>query len=143
MKKLLFVCLLLTSQLGYSAYLTEVKVTGEKIIGCGLNKDSVTSALIGTMRYNRINVTEKDGDVYLYHQVTALEIPGGCAVNVSIEFTMFENVFVKNLKKKIFSQVQLCGSNYLLTGPKYDMQVRVNDTAKDLAQKCLIQISKE
>jgi hypothetical protein len=95
------------------------------------------------MRYNRINVTEKDGDVYLYHQVTALEIPGGCAVNVSIEFMMFENIFVKNLKKKIFSQVQLCGSNYVLTGPKFDMQVRVNDIAKDLAQKCLIQISKE
>lgn len=143
MKKLLFIFFLLLSQYGYSAYLTEVKVIGERVSGCDLNEDSVTAALIGTMRYNRVNVTESDGGVYLYHQVNAMDVAGGCAVNVSLQFIVYEYVFVKNLKKKIMSQAELCSYNHLMTGPKYNMQTRVNDIAKELAQKCLIRISKE
>lgn len=143
MKKLLFACFLMVAQSSYSADLTEVRISGEQITDCGLSTDSVTAALAGTMRYNRINVVEKWGSVVLYHQVTAMNVSGGCAASVRVDFRVYEHVFVRNLNKKIMSSAVLCGSLELLTGPTHNIQRRVNDSAKDIAQQCLLKISKE
>lgn len=143
MKKLLFACLLMVAQSSYSADLTEVRISGEKINGCNLSMNSVAASLGATMRYNRINLTEKFGGVNLYHAVTAHSNGGQCATFVKVEFKIYEYVFVKNLNQKIMSSVVLCGNGTLLTGPSYDMQTRVNDAAKDMAQQCLLEISKQ
>jgi hypothetical protein len=142
MKKLLLVCLLTIAQSSYSADLTEVRISGEQITDCNLSRDSVTAALASTMRYNRINVTENRGGVVLYHQVTALNTSGGCAVALKMEFKAYEFVFIKNLNKKVMSSVVICDRGNLLTGPVHSMQTRVNDSLKDSAQQCLLEISK-
>lgn len=144
MKKLLFIYLLTIAQFGYSANLTEVNVFGEKVTDCNLSTASVTAALTGTMRYNRINVTDNFGGVvYLYHQVTAANISGGCAANVKIEFKVYEGVFVKNLNKKVTTNAVICSENSILIGQISTFQTRVNDAAKDMAQQCLLEISKK
>lgn len=143
MKKLVFVFLLAIANVVYSEDLTQVNVFGEDINGCGLRSESVTAALVGTMRYNRINVIKGFGGVNLYHQITAMDIRGGCAANVRVEFKTFEYVYVANLNKKIMSNVVLCGNVMLLTGPEHNMQTRVNNSAKELAQECLLKISRE
>ena len=142
MKKLLLVCLLTIVQSSYSADLTEVRISGEQINSCNLSRDSVSAALGAAMRYNRIKLTENLGGVVLYHAVTAQTINGGCAAVVKVEFKVYEFVFVKNLNKKIMSGAVLCGNGTLLTGPTYDLQTRVNNSAKDMAQQCLLEISK-
>lgn len=143
MKKLLFACLLMVAQSGYSADLTEVRISGEKIKNCNLTTESVSAALGATMRYNRINLTESYSGVVLYHAVAASNISGGCAAYITVEFKVYDFVFVKNLNKKIMTGAVLCGQGTLLTGPTYDMQTRVNDSAKDMAQQCLLEISKQ
>jgi hypothetical protein len=143
MKKLLLVFFLTIAQSAYSANLTEVNIYGEKISDCSLTNASVSAALAGTMRYNRVNVTEKISDIGLYHRVTSVKINGGCAVSVQLEFQVFENILVKNLNKKIMTNAVLCGKNELLAGPIYDMQTRVNNSASDMAQQCLLEISKK
>lgn len=143
MKKLLFICLLVFTQTTYSADLTAVDVFGETIDACGLRSDSVTAALVGTMRYNRINIKKSPFGVNLYHQVTAMNIRGGCVANVRVEYKVYESVFVENLNKKIFSSAVLCGKVILLTGPEHNMQTRVNDEAKAIAQECLLEISQK
>ncbi len=143
MKKLFFTFLLIIAQSSYSANLTEVKITGEKILGCNLSTDSVSAALVGTMRYNRINITDKTSGVYLYHNVTAMNINGGCAASLVVEFKVYEYVFIKNLNKAIMTGSILCSNGTLLTGPTHNMQTRINDAAKDMAQQCLLEISKQ
>ncbi len=143
MKKLLLVCLLTIVQSSYSAELTEVRVSEERITDCNLSKDSVTASLVGTMRYNRINVTESRGGVVLYHQVTALNTNNGCAVAAKLEFKVYEYVFIKNLNKKVMSSVVICDRGNILTGPTHSMQTRVNDSLRDLAQECLLEISRQ
>jgi hypothetical protein len=143
MKKLLLVCLLTIAQSSYSADLTEVKIFGEEIKDCNLSKDSVTAALVGTMRYNRINVTENRGGIVLYHQVTALNINGGCAVSAKLEFKVYEYVFIKSLNKNVMSSVVICDRGTILTGPTHNMQTRVNSSLRDIAQECVVEISKQ
>jgi hypothetical protein len=142
MKKLLLVCLLTIAQSSYSADLTEVNIFGEDITGCNLSSDSVTASLLGTMRYNRINVSKGFNGVNLYHQVTAMRVQGGCVANVRVEFKVYDYIFVKNLNKKVMSNAVICGNVFLLTGPEHNIQTRVNDSAKEIAQKCLLEISK-
>ncbi len=142
MKKLLFTCLLIIAQSSYSANLTEVNIFGEDIPECNLSSDSVTASLLGTMRYNRIDTNKTFNGVNLYHQVTAMKIQGGCVANVRVEFKVYEYIFVKNLNKKVMSNAVICGKVFLLTGPEHNMQTRVNDSAKEIAQKCLLEISK-
>lgn len=143
MKKLLFTCFLMVAQSSYSADLTEVNIFGEDITGCNLSSDSVTAALLGTMRYNRINIKKSIDGVNLYHQVTAMNIRGGCVANVRVEFKVYEYIYVRNLNKKIMSNAVICGNVILLTGPEHNIQTRVNDSAKEIAQQCLLKISKE
>ena len=142
MKKLLFICLFTIAKIGYSADLTEVRILGEQISDCNLSRDSVTAALVGTMRYNRINVTENRGGVVLYHQVTALNTNGGCAVAAKLEFKVYEYVFIKSLKKNVMSSVVICDRGTILSGPTHSMQTRVNSVLRDLAQECVMEISK-
>lgn len=143
MKKLLLVCLLIIAQSSYSADLTEVKISGEKISECNLSRESITASLAATMRYNRINVTENHGAVVLYHQVTGLNTSGGCAVTARLEFKVYDFVFIKNLNKKVMSSVVICDRGNILTGPTHSMQTRVNDSLRDLAQECILEISKQ
>ncbi len=143
MKKLLLVCFLTIAQSSYSADLTEVKISGEQIKDCNLSRDSVTAALVGAMRYNRIKITESFNGVHLYHSVTALNINGGCAASVVVEFKVYEYLYIKNLNKNIMTGAVICGDGTLLTGPTHNMQTRVNDAAKDMAQRCLLEISKQ
>jgi hypothetical protein len=143
MKKLvIFLSFYLFTLNASSLSLERVNVFGEKISACGLDSDSVTASLASTMRHNRILPGK---GVNLYHQLTAINIGDGiCAVNINLSFYIIEfDIFVPTLKRKLQADVTLCQRNELLTGPMFNLQIRANESAKKLADLCLLDIERK
>jgi hypothetical protein len=94
------------------------------------------------MRYNRIGLSN-ESKVHAYHQITVLEISGGCAatVNFQIYFNSFANLPQQN-NKRVFLKNLLCSQVYLLTGPRHNFGTRVGDSLKESVDSCINDISK-
>ena len=124
--------------------LDEVDVFGEKIDDCGLSSDSVTASLASLMRYNKISMGRSLKSINLYHQVTALDMGNTCSASLYISFYTYESkIFVPTFKRNLSADVVLCNKSMMLAGPKYDLQSRINDRAKGLAEQCLLIIDKK
>ena len=144
MKKILIFILILFCSKTYGLTLDEVDVFGEKIDECGLSSDSVTASLASLMRSNKIPMGRSLKSINLYHQVTALDLGNTCSANLYISFYSYEpKIFVPTIKKNLSADVVLCKKTILMTGPKYDLQSRINDRAKGLAEQCLLIIDKK
>ncbi|MCF8194474.1 MAG: hypothetical protein K9J38_00585 [Polynucleobacter sp.] len=143
MKILIFILILFCSKT-YGLRLDEVDVFGEKIDSCGLSSESVTASLASAMRYNKIPMVRSIDAITLYHAVTALEMGNSCSANLYISFYIYEpKIFVPTIKRNLSADVVLCKKNMLLVGPKHDLQRRINDGAKELAEQCLLTIDKK
>lgn len=138
MKKLVLTFLILFIGNAHSLTLSMVEVYGEPISKCELSSESIDAALKSVMRYNRIQVSSSR--VKLYHSAVAIDMSSSCAVNLSIMFYLHEKIYSPNLKTSLYADVVLCENNTLLTGPKYNLQTRVNDMAKEMVDKCLAKI---
>ncbi len=144
MKKILIVILVLFGSKAYGLTLDNVNIFGEDIKQCGLFSDSVTASLASLMRYNKIPISRSPNSVNLYHQVTAIDMGNTCSAHLNISFYTFEpKIFVPTLKRNLSADAVLCNKSMLLTGPKYDLQSRLNDSAKTLAEQCLLIIDKK
>lgn len=144
MKKfIILLCLFMFAAKSYGLTLDRVFVFGEDIKSCGLSKEPITASLAGVMRYNRISM-DTYADVNVYHQVTAVDLGSSCAASVNLQFYVYETkIFVPSIKKSLSANVVLCNLSMLLTGPKHDMQSRLNENAKSLAEQCLVKIDKK
>jgi hypothetical protein len=127
----------------FSLTLDSVNIFGEEISGCNLSMDSVDASIASAMRFNRVGVSDKS-TISAYHQITALEIAGGCAVNV--KFQIYFNSFVAippENKKYVFLRNEICAKGALLTGQRFNLQTRVNDILKEYVDLCINEFSKK
>ena len=144
MKKILILVLILFGSKTYGLTLDSVNVFGEDIKNCGLSSDAVTASLASVMRYNKIQINKSSNSVDLYHQVTAVDMGNACSAHINISFYTYEpKIFVPTLKRNLSADAVLCNKSMLLTGPKYDLQSRLNESAKTLAEQCLLVIDKK
>lgn len=141
MKNLFFILILCMFKFSHALELKDVRIVDEGSYDCGLSKDSIESSVLSAARYNRLPINSKSF-VYVKHSVLPLEIRGGCAVNLNIKFGFFGVSQIPGYEKQIFTDVVLCERSSILSGPLYDLQVRVNDGFKKYFDSCLAEINK-
>jgi hypothetical protein len=142
MKKYVTLLLSCFSCAAFSINLESVYVFGEEVSECNVSQNVANSSISSAMRYNRIGLSNQS-KFRAYHQITVLEISGGCAatVNFQIYFNSFVNLPSQN-NQKVFIKNLLCSQVTLLTGPRYDLAKRVNDSLKESVDLCINDISK-
>jgi hypothetical protein len=147
MKKILLCIVFLYLSQAHAATIGSAHIFGERIEGnaCGLSNDAADAAIATVLRQNRISVSQdKFSKIKFYYQINALDVSSGCAVNVKLQVITFGDFLIPSSPpKKLFSKIELCGNTYLLTGPKYDLQGRVSDSLRTLAEMCINEIGKE
>lgn len=143
MKKFLLIISFLSVCFSANALtLKSVNIFGEDVNECDVTSSSVDAALAAVMRYSRIDVSPSS-PTNLYHQVTLLDVNSGCAASINISIYSLEVSFIPTYQKKVVHHAVLCTKSSLLTGPRYNMQSRVNDFAKRMVESCLMQIDKK
>lgn len=127
----------------FSFTLENVKVFGEDVKGCNVSRSSADASIASAMKFNRIEVNN-ESKINAYHQISVLEIPGGCAVNVNFQIYFFSAVTVPPENTKYISlKNQICGDGSLLVGPAFNMQTRINDFLKESVDFCISEIYKK
>lgn len=142
MKKYLPIFLSFISCASFSLTLESVKVFGEEVSECNVTQNGANSSISAAMRFNRIEMSD-ELIFRAYHQITVLEISGGCAatVNFQIFFNSFVPIPPKNTRT-IFLKNLLCSQMVTISGPKYNFGSRVNQNLKESVDLCINEISK-
>jgi len=147
--KRVFLMIFLLSQPVLALEVREVDVFSERdtetLLKCQVTSGSATAAVEAALRGNRIRIDSKS-QLNFYIQLTGVEISsgGGCAVvaNLSVYYLASVPVTFPSNKKTILATVELCRRLNLLTGPKYDLQSRVNSALSDLTNRCVSDIER-
>ena len=147
MKKLLGIILFLFIQNCFALSMQDAYVfseaDGSENNSCGISGSSSVAAVESALRQNRINIKGDTSNYSFYINNLAIDSSNRCAVHSSLLVSFYSYVDAPNLKnKKIFGQVVLCNNFYMLTGPAYNMQPRVNDVLKGLTEECISKIEK-
>ena len=143
MKRIIFILIFLSNS-AISANIGFGYIFGEELNGtCGLTNAATEAAIATILRQNRINVRSESGGISFYYQITPVDLGNSCAVNVGLQVISYADVLLPlSPPKKIFSKIELCGNNYILSGPKYDLQTRVSGAVRELTETCINTISK-
>jgi hypothetical protein len=147
MKKIFLCFVFLFLNQAHAATIGSAYIFGERLDGnlCGLSNSATEAAIATALRQNRIAVSQdRLSRIKFYYQINSLELGSTCVVNINFQvFTYGDYLVPSSPPKNLFSKIELCGNSYLLTGPKYDLQSRVSDTSRTLAEMCINDVSKQ
>ena len=150
MKTTLVIFLLMLSTPSFALRISEARVyseaTSTSMEKCQVSSQSQVAAIESGLRSNRIGIAGKSSNnPAFYLSSVALELnASACAIFSRLEVQYHARVPVtfNSDRKSIFSTVKLCSEGTLITGPKYDLQARVNSTLKEFVDLCLSEIEK-
>ena len=117
---------------------------GSEEAACGITSSSSTAAVESILRQNRINIEPEISNYTVYVNNNALIVSNICVVNSSLQVYFGSFVEVPSEKSKlVFGPVELCSKGFIISGPAYDIQTRINEKLKDISEQCISKIEKK
>ena len=134
------------ANISYALTFEQAHVFGEAISDegskCGLSRDASVSAVETALRQNRIAINEK-AKYNFYLNTNSLYLDQGCVANTHLEVGFYSYVNPPNGDKAVFAEVILCTRGMIMSGPSYNLQTRINDNYRSMAEQCVSEIQKK
>jgi hypothetical protein len=152
MRSIVFCFFLIFTGLPISSFampVKEINVKSEVREICNLTTASINASAESEVRRNNIKIVNSivnSSGLWEYINVAALDFSGTdvCAVSIEIQILTTAVTLYKDISNTPIAVLgELCTKAYIMSGPTYDLQTRVNDQIIDFTRQCISEVSKK